>query len=390
MKSRPVPTGQTFIPFGRPDYSGGEIEAVERVLRSGWVGRGSETSAFEDELAMATGAERVLAVNSCTSALFLSLLVIGVGPDDEVICPSLTWLADANVILQLGARPVFCDVDPETLGVTPASIREKLTKRTKAVIVVHFGGLACDVAAIRDVLPNTVQVIEDAAHAFGAHYADGRPVGSSANITCFSFYANKNLSTGDGGAIALSDARLADRIGWLRQNGLRKDTFDRYHSPPVREGLHIVEPGFKMGYSDLLASLGRVQLRRHAEFAERRASIARCYVEHLRSASPLVTFQTDILESRHAKHLLVVRLPLDRMTISRDMLLTQLHQRNVGAAIHYAPLHHQAIYGAPSYLEVTDNLCDALLTLPISVSMTLEEAEYCARQLSDLLDHYST
>jgi perosamine synthetase len=177
-----------------------KLRAVAKVLRSGWVGMGKETLALEEELAAFLEVPHVVTVNSCTSALFLALLIEGVKPGDEVICPSFTWCSTANAALYLGATPVFCDIDPATLSVTPESVQEKVTAKTKAVVVVHFGGLAVDVKAIGKVIPADVVIIEDAAHAFGSHFDNGRLVGASGNLTCFSFYANKNLSTGEGGA----------------------------------------------------------------------------------------------------------------------------------------------------------------------------------------------
>jgi dTDP-4-amino-4,6-dideoxygalactose transaminase len=185
-----------YLAFGRPDFGDEEIAAVTRVLRSGWVGMGPEVIAFEQELAAFVGAPYVVTVNSCTSALHLALLVNGVGPGDEVIVPSLTWCSTANAALYLGARPIFCDIDQATLSTTTELILAKLGPRTKAVIVVHFGGFAADVAELRRALPAHVSIVEDAAHGLGACHQDGRRVGSSGNLTCFSFYANKNLSTG--------------------------------------------------------------------------------------------------------------------------------------------------------------------------------------------------
>src|SRR5688572_327450 len=176
-----LPTRPDFLAFGRPHFSETEIEAVTRVMRSGWVGMGEETIAFERELAAAVGAPYVVTVNSCTSALFLSLLASNVGPGDEVICPSLTWCSTANAALYLGARPVFCDVDPDTLCITPESVSSRLTPRTKAVVAVHMGGLTVDIEALRAALPAHITIVEDAAHALGAAYANGRPVGSAGN-----------------------------------------------------------------------------------------------------------------------------------------------------------------------------------------------------------------
>src|SRR5688572_7989822 len=184
MEKRP------YIAFGKPSFTEREIAAAARVLRSGWIGMGPETVAFEAELASAVGAPYAISVNSCTSALFLSLLVHDVGPGDEVICPSLTWCSTANAALYLGATPVFCDVDEGTLCADPASIAAQITPNTKAVVVVHFGGLAADIEAIRARLPSDVALVEDAAHALGAKYRGGSLVGSSKNLTCFSFYPN--------------------------------------------------------------------------------------------------------------------------------------------------------------------------------------------------------
>jgi dTDP-4-amino-4,6-dideoxygalactose transaminase len=183
-----------YLAFGRPDFGEEEIAAVTRVLRSGWVGMGPEVIAFEQELSSFVDAPHVVTVNSCTSALHLALLVNGVGPGDEVIVPSLTWCSTANAALYLGARPIFCDIDQATLCSTTELILAQLGPRTKAVVVVHFGGIAVDVQELRRGLPAHVSIIEDAAHALGACYQNGRRVGSSGNLVCFSFYANKNLS----------------------------------------------------------------------------------------------------------------------------------------------------------------------------------------------------
>jgi dTDP-4-amino-4,6-dideoxygalactose transaminase/MoaA/NifB/PqqE/SkfB family radical SAM enzyme len=270
-------TRTDYVSFGRPNFSELEIEAVTRVLRRGWVGMGPETIAFEEELAAAVGARHVVTVNSCTSALFLSLLVSGVRPGDEVICPSLTWCSSANAVLYLGARPVFCDVDARTLCATPEHVVPLVSDRTRAVVVVHFGGLAAEVAALRDALPARVRIIEDAAHAFGATYSDGTAVGASGNPVCFSFYANKNLSTAEGGAVALMDDADAERIRRLRQHALPLDAWKRFSDPQsLMLSNALAELGYKMNYTDLQSALGRVQLMRQSEFRDIRLRIWLC------------------------------------------------------------------------------------------------------------------
>jgi perosamine synthetase len=384
----PVRRLENYLPFGKPNFSEEEIEAVGRVMRSGWIGMGPETLAFEEELADYLGSPHVVTVNSCTSALFLALLVQGIGEGDEVICPSLTWCATANAALYLGARPVFCDVDRDTQCVTPETILEKVTERTRAVIVVHYGGFAADVAAIRATLPERVVIIEDAAHALGARFSNGKAVGASGNLTCFSFYANKNLSTGEGGAIALFDDDQADHLRSLRQNAMPANAWSRFVKSSSVLYSNLTELGYKMNFIDLQAAIGRVQLKRQPEFQALRAEIAEAYCEALNGLDPAPRFQWGVLHPSHARHLFTVRLPLERMTISRDRFLLELRAMNVGASIHYAPLHTMALYHSSeaSDLVQTDYLGATILTLPISSSMSLDDAYTVTEAFQDVFD----
>jgi dTDP-4-amino-4,6-dideoxygalactose transaminase len=313
--------------------------------------------------------------------LFLSLLLRGVGPGDEVICPSLTWCATANAAVYLGATPVFCDVDPETLCLDAERVRRKLSSRTKAVMAVHFGGYPLDVTALRAALPARVAIVEDAAHALGARFADGTAVGASGNPTCFSFYANKNLSTGEGGAVALHDAAQADRLRSLRQNGMPVSAWNRFTAPNATLYSTLTELGYKMNFLDLLATIGRVQLKRLPELQARRADVAQVYVEELGTLEPRVELQRDVSGSRHARHLFTVRLPVERLTLSRDEFLLRLRAMNVGASIHYAPLHTMPLYSRlrPPRLPETERVARGILTLPISAAMTTDDAARVAR-----------
>ena len=380
-------TVDKYLPFGRPSFSPRELDAVARVLHSAWVGMGPETLAFERELAEYIGAPHVVTVNSCSSALFLSLLASGVEPNDEVICPSLTWCSTANAALHAGARPVFCDIDLDTLCLTPELVESKLTPHTKAVIAVHFGGLAADIEALRASLPPRVALIEDAAHAFGSLYRNTNRVGSAGNLTCFSFYANKNLSTGEGGAIALFDKPVADRLRSLRQHALPIDAWKRFESSnALLVSNQLTDLGYKMNYTDLQAAIGRVQLARQDEFFETRLAVAQIYEQGLEGLAPSVQFQTDCTEANHARHLFLVRLPLQDLGIDRNEVVLALHSRNIGAAIHYAPLHTMPLYSrdtASPPLEATEEAGRSLMTLPISASMDTEDArnvvqEFCA------------
>lgn len=364
-----------YLPFGKPDFGAEEIDAVTRVMETGWIGMGAETVAFEKELVTYLNARSVVTVNSCTSALFLSLLLEGIGPGDEVIVPTLTWCSSANAALYLGAKAVFCDVDPDTLNLTPELVRPHITSKTRAVVVVHYGGLAVDMKALQESLPRQISLIEDGAHAIGASYEDGTPVGSSGFLTCFSFYANKNLSTAEGGAIALNDLERAQRLRNLRLHGLPEDAWKRFtHSKVLLRAADLSELGYKHNYTDLQAAIGRVQLRRQPELSARRLEVAKVYCEGLPKINRHITWQRGILKSGHARHLFVIQLP-DEVAMSRDEFILSLRKCNVGASIHYAPLHRMPLYKTEGQkLPASERICERIVTLPISASMSAEQA----------------
>ena len=377
-----------FLPFGKPSFGPQEEEAIVRVLRKGWIGMGPETIAFEEEIAREIGVPYAVTVNSCTSALFLSLLVQGVGAGDEVIVPSMTWCSTANAALFLGARAVICDVDPETMCATWEDVQARLTPKTKAVVVVHYGGLAAETRRIRRNLPEHIALIEDAAHAFGSLHTDGTVVGTDANLTCFSFYANKNLSTGEGGAVVLRDAHLTDRLKSLRLHALQSDAWKRFTNKQVFD-MALTELGYKMNYTDMQACIGRVQLRRQPELNEQRAVIVQKYLNELPAAMPDIKFQAGLGTAGHVAHLFVVKLPIERMTITRDEVLLLMREKNIGAAIHYAPLHKMPLYGEQARLPKVESVADRILTLPISASMTPADADDVIEALTSIVETHS-
>lgn len=378
---------ETYLAFGTPDFTNAEIEAVTRVMRSGWVGMGQETIAFEKELSEYIGAPDVVTVNSCTSALFLALLVEGIGPGDEVIVPSLTWCATANAALYLGATPVFCDVDPQSICVTPETVAAKITPRTKAVIVVHYGGYAIDVDALRASLPANIAIVEDAAHALGAVHGNGKRVGASGNTVCFSFYANKNLSAADGGAIALFDSEKAEHLRCLRMSGLESNAWSRFTQPSTAFVAGVAELGYKMNFTDLQAAIGRVQLQRLGDMAVARKKVAEHYRETMTEAGLDILFQSQAFDDRHARHLLVGFFDPRETGISRDKLLLALRDSNIGASIHYRPLHGQPLYckDGQASLPATELLAEQIMTLPISARMTLDDVDYAVQHLATLI-----
>lgn len=378
---------ESYLAFGTPDFTDAEIDAVTRVMRSGWVGMGQETIAFEKELSDYVGAPEIVTTNSCTSALFLALLAEGVGPGDEVIVPSLTWCATANAALYLGAKPVFCDVDPLSMCVTPETILVKISSRTKAVIVVHYGGYAIDVDALRTALPSGVAIIEDAAHAFGSVHSNGKRVGASGNTVCFSFYANKNLSTADGGAIALFDSDKAEHLRCLRMSGLESNAWSRFTKPSTAFVAGVAELGYKMNFTDLQAAIGRVQLQRLDDMSVARRKVAEHYRKTIAEAGLDIHFQSQAFDVRHARHLLVACFDPEKTGMPRDKLLLALRDQNIGASIHYRPLHGQPLYckdGLVS-LPITESLAKQIMTLPISARMTLEDVNYVVHHLCSLI-----
>ena len=378
---------ETYLAFGIPDFTDAEINAVTRVMRSGWVGMGQETISFEQELSQYLGAPEVVTVNSCTSALFLALLVEGIGPGDEVIVPSLTWCTTANAALYLGAIPVFCDVDQQSMCVTPETITAKITSRTKAAIVVHYGGYAIDVDALRSELPSDIAIIEDAAHALGSVHGNGKRVGASGNTVCFSFYANKNLSTADGGALALFDSNKAEHLRCLRMSGLESSAWSRFIKPATAFVAGVAELGYKMNFTDLQAAIGRVQLQRLGDMAVARQMVAERYRQAMAEAGLDIHFQRQVFDDRHARHLLVGCFDPRKTGMSRDDLLLALRDLNIGASIHYRPLHGQPLYckNAIASLPVTEHLAEQIMTLPISARMSLDDVEYVVHHLAKLI-----
>lgn len=290
-------------------------------------------------------------------------------------------------MLYVGATPVFCDVDADTLSASPATINAVVTEKTKAVIHVHYGGLAADMTALGESLPPSVAIIEDAAHALGATYPNGETVGSSGNLTCFSFYANKNLSTGDGGAVAVNDPMLAERLRLIGHQGLQSDAWKRFTHPLAALTPGIAELGYKLNFTDLLAAIGRVQLKRQGEFRERRVRLAKRYKRRLETEDVGIRMQKHLAEAHHAHHLFVIRLPVAEMEIGRNELLLELRAKNIGASIHYAPLHTLPLYQphAGSSLPATEALMADIMTLPFGVSVSDEDADYVLDQLLDCL-----
>jgi dTDP-4-amino-4,6-dideoxygalactose transaminase len=379
-----------FLPFALPDIGEEEIAAVVACLRSGWVTTGPATRRFEAAFRDYLDADvQAISVNSATAGLHLALESLGIGPGDEVIVPTLTFTATAEVVRYLGARPVLVDVDAATLNMSPAAAEAAITPRTRAIVPVHYAGMACDMDAILALARrHGLRVVEDAAHAFPTRY-HGRLVGTlDSDITVFSFYANKTMTTGEGGMVVVRDPGLARRIRLMRLHGISQDAFDRYVSKTPAWFYEVVAAGFKYNLTDIAAAIGIEQLRKIDRFLERRTALAARYDAAL-TGLPLVLPPRPEGDSSHAWHLYVVRLSAEA-PLRRDELILRLSQLGIGTSVHFIPLHRQPYWrdhcaSSPDDFPVAEAAFSAMLTLPLYTRMQGADQERVVRALQTLL-----
>jgi dTDP-4-amino-4,6-dideoxygalactose transaminase len=332
----------TFLPFHRPWIDEAEIAEVVDTLRSGWLTMGPKTLQFEEQFATYVGARFAVALNSCTSALHLALDALGIRPDDEVITSVYTFTATAAVTLHLGGRPVLVDIQPDTMTMDPEQVAAKITPRTKAIVPVHMAGVPCDMDPLLELASkHGLRIVEDAAHTLPAHYKS-RSIGSISDMTAFSFYATKNITTGEGGMITTDSDEYADRLRVRRLHGISRDAWKRYTS----EGSWYYEveyPGYKYNPTDINSALGLQQLRRADRFHAVRAYYASLYQLGL-SDVPEITLPEPPPWGTHSWHLYVIQLNLDQLTIDRDAFMRLLREENIGASVHFIPLHLHPYY----------------------------------------------
>lgn len=381
---------QSFIPFAVPDIGDDEIAAVTEALRSGWVTTGPRTKAFEQAFVdFLGGSLEAIAVNSATAGLHLALEALGIGPGDEVIAPTLTFTATVEVARYLGADPVLVDVDPVTLNLDVEAVRRAITPRTKAIMPVHYAGLACDMAPLLELArTHGLKVIEDAAHALPTLYR-GQLVGTLASdVTVFSFYANKTMTTGEGGMVVTRDVEAAKRMRIMRLHGMNRDAFDRFVSKTPAWYYEVVAPGFKYNLTDIAASLGLQQLRRLPEFMARRQVLAARYFEALKDL-PLILPADAFDGGQHAWHLYVIRLN-DQAKRTRDEVIQALSDRGIGTSVHYVPLHRHPYwrdrYGlTPAMFPQADLAYQQMISIPLYTAMTDMQQEQVIQALRDIL-----
>jgi dTDP-4-amino-4,6-dideoxygalactose transaminase len=386
------PVRGEFLPFHRPWIDTSAVKEVVETLESGWITRGPRVEAFEEAFRQYIGCRHALALNSCTAGLHLALVAAGIGPGSEVITSPITFPATANVVIHQGARPVFVDVDEPTLNLDPAKIEERITPKTRAIMPVHFAGQPCDMDAILDIAArHNLLLIEDAAHAIEASF-QGRKVGTIGHFTAFSFYATKNMTTGEGGMLTTDDAALAEKARVLSLHGISKDAWKRYD----REGpLHweTLAPGYKYNMSDIQAALGLRQLKRLEEWWQIRRSYVRLYRESLRECADLAVLW-ELPDRRHAHHLLVILLGLERLAADRDTIVAALKAENVGTGIHFRALHLHPFYReafgfAPGSYPVAERASERLLSLPLYPRMTRNDLEDAVAAVKKVLAFYA-
>jgi dTDP-4-amino-4,6-dideoxygalactose transaminase len=383
---------QEFIPFDRPDIGEEEIAAVSAVLRSGWITTGPKTKAFEQRFAEYVGAEHALAVNSGTAAMHIALAAWDLGPGDEVITTPLTFCSTIQVIVHLGATPVLADVSPDDCNLDPARVAEQVAPRTRALLPVHLAGLPCRMDALLALSEtHRLKVLEDAAHAVGASAGD-RMVGSLGDATAFSFYATKNLTTAEGGMLTTHDAAFAERARLWHLHGLSRDAWKRY----TAEGAwryDVVVPGYKNNMTDVQAAMGLVQLAKLERNIARRAEIARRYTEAF-GQIPELNLPPEAREGdRHAHHLYILRLALERLRIDRNRFFEELKARGVGASVHFIPVYHLSYYRdrfgwQPQDYPVTEAFFQSCLSLPCFPRMSDTEVERVIAAVAEIVEAY--
>jgi UDP-4-amino-4-deoxy-L-arabinose-oxoglutarate aminotransferase len=369
---------ENFLPFCKPSISDAEIDAVTKVLRSGWITTGAGNADFEEAFSEITGAPHSVALASATAGMHLALAALGIGPGDEVITPSMTWVSTANLIVLAGAKPVFVDVDRDTLLVDPDAVEAAVTKKTAAIIPVHYAGAPVDLAPLRTIAAKAgVPLIEDAAHALGTSY-EGTRIGET-GTTIFSFHPIKNITTGEGGMFCTEDAALAARVRRLRFHGLGVDAFDRQTQGRAPQA-EVLEPGFKYNLTDISAAMGKVQLERFDGFQQRREELVAAYREKLIHVEGLIPLGEPAHDHVHARHLMIVRLDTDRTGMTRDDFMAKLKERNIGSGLHFRATHLQKYYREHQgtergQLTHTEWNSDRILSLPLFPDMKNEDVD---------------
>lgn len=380
-----------FLPFSLPEIGEEEIAEVVDSLRTGWITTGPKAKRFEKDFASYLGSNvQALAVNSATSGLHLGLEAVGVKSGDEVIVPSYTFTSTAEVVRYLGATPVFVDSDPVTLNIDPKAIESAITEKTKAIMPVHFAGLACDMEEIINIAKkHNLKVVEDAAHAFPSHY-QGKLIGTlDTDVTVFSFYANKTMTTAEGGMLVSKNPEIIERCKIMRLHGISRDAFDRYSSKKPSWFYEVVEPGFKYNMPDISAAIGIHQLKKIDQFHAKRVAMAKVYDDALASLPvTLPARSVDITE--HAWHLYPIRLK-DDVQISRDEFIIKMSEFNIGCSVHFIPLHRHPVWRdgynlTPEQFPNAEAAYQRIISIPLFTKMSEQDQQHVISAIKQVIN----
>lgn len=385
-------TRDNFLPLSIPDIGDEEKAEILDTLDSGWLSKGPKTKRFEYEFAQYVGSKYALSVSSCTAALHLALKSVGIGPGDEVITSPLTFIATVNAILYIGATPVLADIEGITYNIDPKEIQAKITSHTKAIIPVHFAGHPCAMDEIMEIARNhNIFVIEDAAHAVGSGYK-GRKVGGIGDITCFSFYATKGMTTGDGGMITTNREDLYQRMEMLSLHGMSTDAWERY-SPSGNTYWDIVEPGFKYNMTDIQASLGIHQLRKLDKFIEKRTLLVNRYNTWLESfhwdlvrGFENICTPDELIDVKHSWYIY----PITCGNIDRTSLIESLKEYGIGTGIHFMAIHLRPYYAKEfgwkrDNYPIATRISDTILSLPLFTKMTDSDVDKVCYAIKEIV-----
>ena len=377
-----------FLPFSKPSISEEDISAVAGVLRSGWITTGARNAEFEQAFCEYTGNRHAVALSSATAGMHLLFKALNIGPGDEVVTPSMTWVSTVNLITLCGATPVFADIDRDTLMVSADTVKPCLSGRTKAIVPVHFAGAPVDLGPLRKLAEeHGVFLIEDAAHAVGTEYR-GQKIGAEGTAV-FSFHPIKNITTSEGGMVATDDDSLAERVRRLKFHGLGVDAFDRTmqgRSPQAE----VLEPGYKYNLPDMLAVLVLGQLKRLDPFIEKRERLALRYQEHFKAMEGVSPLAIADYPHRHAWHLFIVRLNTDKTGMDRNVFMEALKKRNIGTGLHFRAVHLQKYYRETfgferGMLPATEYNSDRIVSLPLFPDMSEADVDDTVSAIREVL-----
>jgi len=386
-----MPIREKFLVFGSPLIVDDEINEVVATMRSGWLGTGPKTAKFEQMIKEYVGTKYALAVNSCTAGLHLSLISAGIKQGDEVITTPMTFAATANVICHVGAKPVFADVDRATMNIDPKEIEKKITEKTKALLPVHLAGRACDMEALTAIAAKyNLKLINDAAHSLETEY-HGKKIGCFGDLSAFSFYVTKNITTVEGGMVTTDNEELANMIKIYALHGMSKDAWKRFSDEGYKH-YQVIYPGFKYNMTDMQASMGIHQLKRIEAGAVRRKALWEKYNNAFRDLPCFVPAPVEV-DTRHAYHLYTLLVDLEKLTVDRDAIMNALHKENIGTGVHYAALHLHPYYANTFGYKKGDfpnaeYISDRTLSLPFSPKLTDQDAEDVVSAVTAVLNRY--